>query len=291
MSTARAGAQGAAPDTSELVERHLRHLASLVLSRLQEVLEHQERLVVSTKTAVYDLVTDVDRSVEAWLWEEVHRVFPEDGFLGEEHGWRLGPTGARDWVVDPIDGTTNFASGLPWACCSIAALCSGSAGAGVIVDPYRAEIHLTASAAKGSEVNGETVRVSPGGDLEGKVVLLEVPSGVSPSVLQVVEQAVLRRGGAPRVMGSGALALASVAAGRAQATVHAGPNIWDVAAGVALVEHAGGVVLGAAAPYLLGAPGPLVAGSAETCEVLQPLLVGLDTGVARSLSEREGGGH
>jgi len=73
-------------------------------------------------------------------------------------------------------------------------------------------------------------------------------------------------------MGSGALAMALVAAGRVHAVVHAGPSLWDVAAGVALVRHAGGVVMGLDGDYVLGSAGPLIAGNAEVCELLREVL-------------------
>jgi myo-inositol-1(or 4)-monophosphatase len=257
---------------SNLIDDHLRHLAPLVASRLQEVLLQREQIEVSTKSAAYDLVTDADRSIEAWLWEETHRAFPNDGFLGEEHGWQIGPTGATDWVIDPIDGTVNFVSGLPWACCSVGALVAGAAEGGLIVDPFRADTYLTASSLGRSELNGAAVEVAPGGDLAGRVVLLEVPSGTMPSALSPVEEFVQHRDGAVRFMGSGALALAMVASGRTLAVVHLQPSIWDIAAGVALVEHAGGIVLGGDGPYVPGQPGPLVAGNPAICERLQPLL-------------------
>jgi myo-inositol-1(or 4)-monophosphatase len=243
------------------------------MQRLESILAAGlDRLQVSTKEGAFDLVTDADRSTEAWLWERVHAAFPEDGFLGEEYGWRLGPTAGRDWVVDPIDGTANFLSGIPWACSSIAVLSSGSACSGLIVDPFRREVYLTVSASHGSELDGKRVRVAPGEDLAGKVVLLEVPSGKPLAALAPVDQLVVSAGGTARAMGSGALAMALVAAGRAQAIVHAGPKIWDVAAGVALVENAGGVVLGGDGPYVLGGDGPLVAGNASVCRVLQGAL-------------------
>ncbi|MGH9107473.1 MAG: inositol monophosphatase family protein [Acidimicrobiales bacterium] len=276
MSTEAAGGASGTITDAWRVDAHLRRLAGLVLPRLREIAAHRERLIVSSKSAAYDLVSDADRSIEASLWEETHLAFPEDGFLGEEQGWRQGPTRRRDWVVDPIDGTVNFVNGLPWACCAIAALGADDARAGAVIDPFREEVYLTSSPDGGSELNGEPMKVATAGDLAGKVVLLEVPSGCEPRVLDPVARSVLGHGGSSRMMGSGALALALVAAGRAQAVVHAGPCIWDVAAGVALVRHAGGVVLGGTGPYDRGAPGPLVAGNAESCQVLQEALAQCD---------------
>lgn len=265
------------------IEQELRHLGALVLENLRTFIKRHDDLKVEHKSAAYDLVTDADRSIEALLWEDVHAALPEDGFLGEEHGWRRGPTGERDWVVDPIDGTMNFVNGLPWACSAIGVMSGREALAGLVVDPYHRDMYLSSSEKSGTELNGERVRVLPGDDFAGKVVVLEVPSGVSPEVLQPVAREVTRRGGSVRVMGSGALALASVAAGRAQVAVHAGPKIWDVAGGVALVKHAGGVVVGRGAPYELGSAGPLIAGSAASCELVGPFLAECDLGDVEAL--------
>lgn len=254
------------------IDAHIRYLAPRVLSKLGEALARREQLEVSTKSAAYDLVTSEDRAIEAWLWEETHRALPDHGFLGEEHGWRLGPTNATDWVIDPIDGTVNFVSGLPLACCSIGALVEGVPEGGLIVDPFRCDTYLTVSATCTSELNGTPVEVTLGDDFAGKVILLEVPSGTMTSALSPVEEFVHRSDGAVRSLGSGALALAMVAAGRALAVVHLQPNIWDIAAGMALVRHAGGAIFGAEGAYIPDQPGPLVAGNSAVCERLQPLL-------------------
>jgi myo-inositol-1(or 4)-monophosphatase len=256
-------------------EHTLRELAGTLLDRLGAMLDGGvDSLSVGTKEGAYDVVSDADRAIEAWLWERVHSEFPEDGFLGEEHGWRHGPTSHRDWIVDPIDGTVNFVTGLPWACSSVAVLDSGSAYAGLIVDPFRRDVYVTDTQSRTSELNGSPVRVAPGANLAGKVVLLEVPSGVSMTTLRAAARYVVDAGGAARSMGSGALSLALVAAGRAHAVVHAGPMIWDIAAGFALVQNAGGVVAGRQGPYVLDDGGPLVAGNADVCARLQAVVEG-----------------
>jgi myo-inositol-1(or 4)-monophosphatase len=253
----------------------LRELAAGLMERLGATLAAGlDSLLVATKAGVYDPVSDADRAIEDWLWERVHRAFPDDGFFGEEQGWRHGPTSRSDWVVDPIDGTVNFITGLPWACSSVAVLDSGSASAGLIVDPFHEDVYLTVSRDGRSELNDSPVRVAPGADVAGRVVLLEVPSGVSMTTLGAVAQHVVDAGGTARSMGSGALSLALVAAGRAHAVVHADPSIWDIAAGVALVQNADGVAVGRDGPYVLGTKGPLIAGNAEVCAVLQEVLDG-----------------
>lgn len=154
-------------------------------------------------------------------------------------------------------------SGIPWWCTSIGVLSSGSACAGLIVDPFRRESYLTVSD-QGSELNGRQVQVASGADLGGRVVLTEVRSGEPFTALGAIAERVVSAGGAARAIGSGALAMALVTAGRAQAVVHTGPSVWDIAAGAALVEHAGGVVVDdQGRPYVLGSDGPLIAGNAD----------------------------
>ncbi len=227
-------------------------------------------LAVTQKSSAHDLVSDADRQIEARVRAFVATRHPDDAFLGEESGGHPDPLAERCWVVDPIDGTMNFVHGMPWACSSVGVLAHGVALAGIVVAPFSGDLYLCAGA--GATRGGERLSVAPGADLAGAMVLLEVPSGTSPSVLAPVADAVIEAGGSPRTMGSGALALALVAAGVVHGVVHAGPSIWDVAAGVALVEQAGGTVRSVVGPYVLGRPGPLIAASAPAAEVLAAAL-------------------
>ncbi len=263
---------GAPVSGSEMLDAHLRRLGTMVRDALHATISHRDALDVTVKTSAHDLVSEADRSIERLIFDFTHGVFPEDGFLGEEGGWSGRATDGRDWVVDPVDGTMNFVHGLPIACSSVGVLEAGRAVAGLIVDPYHDDVYLTCRDVSKSERNGSAISVAPGGDLSGRIVLVEVPSGVSPSVLSPVLDAVIAAGGSPRTIGSGALALAFVASGVVHGVVHAAPNIWDVAAGVALVEQAGGIVLSRHGPYVLGEAGPLVAASPEAAPRLQAAL-------------------
>lgn len=257
------------PDAVPDLEGHLRSLAQGLLQRLDVLVDARDQLEVSAKLGPQDLVTEGDLAMEEWLYEVTSSAYPDDGFLGEERGWWQGPTGRRDWVVDPIDGTTNFVSGLPWSCCSVGLLEAGVPIAGLVVESSRHDIFLTAGSDRASELNGAPVQVGSEPSLAGKVVLLELPADAPPSALAAVEVEVNRGGGSVRVLGAAALALSAVAAGQAHAAVLASPCPWDVAAGVALVRHAGGTVLGLDEPYELDAGGPVIAGCAVVAEVLQ----------------------
>ena len=257
------------PGEASDLESHLRSLAQGVLERMDAAIRDRGRMGVETKHGPQDLVTTADRALEAWLFEVTSHAYPRDGFLGEERGWRRGPTGRRDWIIDPIDGTTNFVSGLPWSCCSVALLEGGEPVAGLVAESSRHDVYLTAGRDRPSELNGKRTEVAGDPSLAGKLVLLELPADAPPGTLEAVEVEVRRRGGGVRVMGAAALALAAVAAGQAHAAVLAAPSAWDVAAGVALVRHAGGVVLGLEGGYQLEAGGPVIAGCAAVSAQLQ----------------------
>ena len=257
---------------SDQLDRHIRQLATMMLDALHATLSHRDDLEVKVKTSAHDLVSNADRSIEKLILDFTRAVFPDDGFLGEEGGWAGRSMDGRNWVVDPVDGTMNFVHGFPMACSSVGVLQSGRAIAGLIVDPYRDDVYLACQGASRSQKNDGVITVSKGDDLAGQIVLVEVPSGVSPSVLAPVQDAVIAAGGSPRTIGSGALALALVASGVVHGVVHASPSIWDVAGGVALVEQAGGIVLSRHGPYVLGASGPLVAASPEAAQRLQMAL-------------------
>ncbi|HLI16596.1 MAG TPA: inositol monophosphatase [Acidimicrobiales bacterium] len=293
MTLPPAGADAA----TSAIETHLRRIARVVLERGALLTAERASLQVEVKRGPQDLVTDADRALEAWLYDVTSAAFPHDGFLGEEQGWRRGPTGERDWVVDPIDGTVNFVHGLPWSCCSVAAVVSGEPVAGLVVDLSRREVYLTAGPDRPSERNGRAVRVAPGADLAGRLVLVELPADRPLAVLDDLVAEIRRRGGAIRVLGAGALALASVAAGQAHAAVQVDPHPWDAAAGIALVRHAGGSVLGLSAAYELDGGGPLFAGNPAVAELLRDAAArgvldatATDGPPARELAEERGFG-
>ncbi len=235
-------------------------------------------LEANPKESPHDLVTPVDRAIEAEMRRMVAARFPDHAFLGEEAGTSGG--GPWQWVVDPVDGTTNYANGLPIACSSLAVLHAGRAVAAAIVDPYRGERFL-AVRGRGATLNGITMRVKrrPAG-ISGGLVLCELPGGKPWPGLPELAAFVDRQGATLRMLGSGALATAEVAAGRADAVVHVGPHPWDVAAGCLLVAEAGGEVTGwsGTAAFDLFGGGPMLAGAPAACTLLRQRLAGLEGG-------------
>lgn len=206
--------------------------------------------VVTEYKGDVDLVTIADRTVEAFLQEALLTAFPNHGIYGEE--------GARDrldaeyrWYVDPLDGTTNFAHGFPHFCISmglehrpagLAPEKDGPIVAGVIFDPLREELFV-GERGRGAQLNGRPIQVSPATHLGESLVATGFPSRKrheNPNV-HFYHEITMRTHGVRRA-GSAALDLAYVACGRMEAFWEFNLNPWDTAAGILLVEEAGGTV-------------------------------------------------
>ncbi|HLY00457.1 MAG TPA: inositol monophosphatase family protein, partial [Roseiarcus sp.] len=209
-----------------------------------------------------DFLTEVDGETEAFIAERLLKVFPGDGFIGEESKARPAGAGGAAWVVDPIDGTANFARGVPHFCVSIACVASGRVEVGVIYDPMRDEL-FAARLGAGARLNGASTQASGQTSLAGSAV--EVGWNMRAGAGQYVD--LLRRiassGASPYRAGSGALALAYVAAGRLDGYVEHHMHAWDCLAGILLASEAGGYVndylraggLTHGAPIIACAPG------------------------------------
>ncbi|MBB5137084.1 myo-inositol-1(or 4)-monophosphatase [Thermocatellispora tengchongensis] len=207
----------------------------------------RSRPQVRTKRDFHDPVTEHDRAAEAAIREVLAERSPGSLVIGEEEGARTagdGPARGRvRWYVDPIDGTANFAAGVPFFCVSIAAAIGEEVVAGVVLDPVRGD-EFTASLA-GAYCNGVPMR-SAGAVRDREAMLLT--SYPTPRDLAAEGEEALTRFGrlvtsfaALRRPGSAALKLAHVAAGWADAAFGLGASPWDVAAGSLLVTRAGGV--------------------------------------------------
>jgi len=188
-----------------------------------------------------DLVTVADRTAEKLIRERLAVAFPEHGIYGEE-GTRERMDGEFRWYVDPLDGTTNFAHGFPQFCVSMGLeqRATEKVVAGVIYDPMRDELY-TAERGRGAWLNGKPIHVSRTPVLAESLVSTGFPSRKrhdSPNI-HFYHEFTLRSHGVRRA-GSAALDLAFVAAGRLEAFWEFNLNPWDTAAGVLLVEEAGG---------------------------------------------------
>jgi myo-inositol-1(or 4)-monophosphatase len=191
---------------------------------------------VSHKSAK-DIVTEVDHLSEALILGAIREAFPDDGVLAEESGAGAGTSG-RVWVVDPLDGTVNYANGIPIFCVAIGLVVDGRPSVGVVHDPVRAET-FAATADGPATLNGRPIRVSDKDLLSDFVISLTIDGPGLAQRIAAVREAIR----VSRRLGSSALTLAYVANGRfdAFAQTH-GLSAWDVAASGLIAERAGAVV-------------------------------------------------
>jgi myo-inositol-1(or 4)-monophosphatase len=195
---------------------------------------------IQTKSSAIDLVTDVDRACDALVRERVQRHFPDDGLLTEEAAEQHSRSGWR-WIVDPLDGTTNYAHGFPHFAVSIALEREGRVEAGAIYDPIRDEL-FHALRGGGAFRNGAALRVSRTEKLERSLLATGFPYNVHASAGDNLEYfgRFIRRAQAVRRAGSAALDLAYLACGRFDGFWELSLHPWDVAAGLLMIEEAGG---------------------------------------------------
>ena len=190
-----------------------------------------------------DLVTEADRSSEKLILERIRKNWPDHEVIGEE-GARIETGGDYRWYVDPLDGTTNFAHGFPVFCVSLGLAFKGKRKAAVLYDPTRGEL-FAAELGKGAFLNGQKIEVSKTAKLAHSLVATGFPSHKrhkSPNIY-FYHQLTLRTHGVRRA-GSAALDLANVACGRFDGFWEFNLNAWDTAAGILIVEEAGGRVTG-----------------------------------------------
>ena len=188
-----------------------------------------------------DLVTEADRASEKLIVERIHGMFPTHDVVGEE-GTRTKAGGEFRWYVDPLDGTTNFAHGYPVFCVSLGVEHKGALHSGVLYDPTRDEL-FSAEKGKGARLNGRPIAVSKTKTLREAILATGFPSHKrhkNPNI-HFYHQLTLRSHGLRRA-GSAALDLANVASGRYDGFWEFNLNPWDTAAGVLLVQEAGGTV-------------------------------------------------
>jgi myo-inositol-1(or 4)-monophosphatase len=194
-------------------------------------------LVVETKGA-QDFVSAADREVERLLVERLRGAFPGDGVLGEEHG-RQGD-GSVCWVIDPIDGTSNFVRGIALWCVSVGLLVDSVPMLGFVYDPVRGEM-FAARRGHGATCDGRKMRASAAG-VDTARINLGFGLRQAPERFAAVMQRLVAQGAEFSRFGSAALSLAYVADGRLEGFWENRINAWDVCAGLVLAEEAGAVV-------------------------------------------------
>ncbi len=228
---------------------------------------------------VNNFVTEVDINAEREIIYHLQKAFPDHAILGEESGLIGSAEAEYRWIIDPLDGTTNFIRGIPHYAVSIACMHRGKIEHAVVVDPVRHE-EFTASRGRGAQLNGHRIRVSDLASLDGALLGTGIPFKnhcddklvpYAKSIEVLASQcAGIRRAGAA------SLDLAYVAAGRLDAFWEIGLAQWDIAAGVLLVREAGGLVadIDASDNYLES--GNIVCGNPKcfkaVLQVVKPLL-------------------
>lgn len=205
-------------------------------------MDRLDKLTVEEK-ANNDFVSNVDREAEAAIVEILHKTYPTHGILGEEQGSSY-TSDEYTWIIDPLDGTTNYLQGIPHFCVSIALQKGRQLEHAVIFDPLRNEV-FSASRGHGAQLNDKRIRVSQRTRLQEAVLGTGIPPGAVPLHLDAY-MAMLkdftRVCRAIRRAGSAALDLAYVAAGRTDGFWEFALQPWDIAAGTLIVREAGGFV-------------------------------------------------
>ena len=233
------------------------------------------RHVAGTKTGEFDLVTETDRASEALLVERLAAAFPGDAILAEEGG---GKTGAdARWIVDPLDGTTNFVHGLPFFCVAIARERAGEVDLAVIHAPIL-DLTFTAERGGGAHCNGRALQVSASASLERALLATGFPVDRENAANNFIQfAAVKRRARAVRRYGSASLDQAMVAAGTFDAYWEMRIKPWDVAPGSLIVSEAGGRVTGWLGERLRLEVGAIVASNGRIHDELLAVLA--DAGI------------
>ena len=190
-----------------------------------------------------DFVSEVDRQAEDEIIQIIRGAYPDHAILGEESGAHPNRDADWCWVIDPLDGTTNFLHGFPVFSVSIAVKHRGKLEHGVIYDPLRNEL-FTANRGGGAQLNSRRIRVSPLKTLEGALIGTGFPFRENQNLDLYLKMfaAVTKKTAGVRRAGSAALDLAYVAAGRMDGFWELGLKEWDIAAGALMVQEAGGSV-------------------------------------------------
>jgi myo-inositol-1(or 4)-monophosphatase len=219
-------AVGAARRAGEVIVRSLDRVGALVVS----------------EKGRNDFVSEVDRAAEQVLIAAIRKSYPSHGILAEESGAAAGDD--YTWVIDPLDGTTNFLHGFPQFAVSVACRHRGRAEVGVVLDPLRGEL-FTAERGGGTQLDGRRLRVSQRPGLEGALVGTGFPYRENRRLLKpylAMLESVMNATAGVRRPGAASLDLAYVAAGRLDAFFEFGLSPWDTAAGNLLITEAGGRV-------------------------------------------------
>ena len=233
-------------------------------------LDHLERLAIETKGR-NDFVSEVDREAEAEIVRVILSAYPGHGILAEESGHHRGDE--YQWVIDPLDGTTNYLHGYPHFAVSIALMHRAKLEQAVVFDPLRNEL-FTATRGQGAQFNERRMRVSRVGSLKFALLGTGFPFRAEQHLELWINtfRALLTQTSGVRRAGSAALDLAHVACGRLDGFWEIGLSTWDIAAGALLIEEAGGLIGDFAGGQDFLQTGNVVAGNPQVYAKILPLI-------------------
>ena len=231
-----------------------------------------EQLQVSVKGPA-DFVSAADMRAEKILFEELSKARPGYGFLMEERGFVDGADRTHRWIIDPLDGTTNFLHGIPLFAISMALEREGEIVAGLIFNPVSGEL-FTAERGKGAFLDDRRIRVGGRNDLDTAIIATGIPHRGKPDHDLFLRECkhVMGTSAGVRRMGAAALDLAWVAAGRFDGFWERNLSAWDIAAGVLMVREAGGYVSGLNGKQDMLETGGIIAGNADIHRALSTVL-------------------
>lgn len=254
---------------------HARFESAIRVARSAGTLAHSffERAASLTieHKGTQDLVSEADRETEAHITTELLGAFPEDGFLGEEHGLTPGTGSSGTWVVDPIDGTQPFLLGLPTWCISIAYVVEDRIDIGVIYNPVLDDLYA-AHFGHGATHNGDTIHVCAATSLDQGLTGVGCSPRTGADDLATMMHRLRAAGGMYQRTGSGALNLAYVATGQHIGYVEKHIHAWDCLAALCLITEAGGLTSPFLAENGIGGAGPIVAGAPGVFDKLTGLM-------------------
>jgi myo-inositol-1(or 4)-monophosphatase len=204
-------------------------------------LDHLDEISVTEKSK-HNYVTEIDKGSEKIIIDVLRNAYPDHGILAEEGGFH--PGDEYQWVIDPLDGTTNFIHGYPHFCISLALKHKDKLMHGVIYDPVKNDIY-SASRGEGAQLNDRRIRISKRTEIENAIIGATLPSSVMhyrDDFLNAIKS-LMENSCSTRIAGSAALDLAYVAAGQLDAYWAINLKPWDIAAGILLIKEAGGIVM------------------------------------------------
>lgn len=222
-----------------------------------------------------DFVSEVDHQAEQAIIATIQKAYPSHAILAEESGAHAGDE--CEWIIDPLDGTTNYLHGIPQFSVSIAMREKNKLQLGVVYDPLKEELFCT-SRGDGATLNNRRIRVSKQRDLTASLIGTGLPyrSDQELEIYLATLKALLEKTSGIRRAGSAALDLAYVAAGRFDGFWEFGLNIWDIAAGVLLIQEAGGIVSDMEGGHQFLDSGNLVAANNQ---LYKPLITSLNSAI------------